>query len=328
MPERLVHLVGSLPFEEDEEAAMRRALDLLGPRLRSLPDGDLGHRNHHRPFADVLTRVPAHELRHHLDFGLVESFTFSYAIFQRLRHEYGRPDLAFQFGVPGALTLALFNLGPLHGLHLRSILEDQLLEECNRIRTLADDVVFQIEVPVELGAVLNTPRALQRLVARTTSQWITRFVGRLLPETRVGIHLCLGGLHSRPFSIDVIDQLVAFSLQLMRTWPPRRSLEYFHVPLTRGDQPPSQDFELYRPLRRLRVGQGTRVIAGFVHEDLDDDAHRKVLAFIEQQLLHTVDVSSACGLGRHSPAVAEVLMRRTARLAGLFQPALRIAATG
>jgi len=41
--QRSVLLVGSMPFESDEEC-MRRALDVVGPYLFSLPDGEIGER--------------------------------------------------------------------------------------------------------------------------------------------------------------------------------------------------------------------------------------------------------------------------------------------
>jgi hypothetical protein len=43
MVTRTAHLVGSLPGR-DPGAAMARDLDLLGPYLRSLPDGETGER--------------------------------------------------------------------------------------------------------------------------------------------------------------------------------------------------------------------------------------------------------------------------------------------
>ena len=44
-------LVGSLPFE-DEEACMRRALELLGPHLIALPDGEIGEKSERFPRGD------------------------------------------------------------------------------------------------------------------------------------------------------------------------------------------------------------------------------------------------------------------------------------
>ena len=58
-------------------------------------------------------------------------------------------------------------------------------------------------------------------------------------------------------------------------------------------------------------------MAGFVHDKLDDDGHDELMASLDDLLGHPVDVASSCGLGRRDRTTADVLMRQTARLAGL-----------
>lgn len=41
MNNRFAHLVGSMPYD-NEEAAMTKALDAIGGHLHSLPDGEIG----------------------------------------------------------------------------------------------------------------------------------------------------------------------------------------------------------------------------------------------------------------------------------------------
>lgn len=370
MEARTAHLVGSLPFS-DEETAMRHAFDTLGPRLVTLPDPEIGRKTAEHPrgerrgwvqwiiesfegnpafemsrpprydettglWADYRAavryrvEVPPHELRRHLDYGLVPYFEQSYAIFRRLRDEYGCRDVRFQFGIPGALALAFFSLGPWQGLRYRQSMDDQLVEECNRICSLAgDDVVLQLELPVELGIVLQTPRPLQRAVARLMTGWINRFVGRLLPHTRLGVHLCFGDLNNRPYTrADDTDPLVLFCRELLRSWPPRRTLEYIHLPLAMANEAPPLTEDFYRPLRKLSVPEETRIIAGIVHEAWDDEDHWKILSMVEENVRRPVGVSSSCGLGRRSPDVALALMQRMARLAGIEQRGGKIAAVG
>ena len=48
---RRVLLVGSLPFD-DEASAMARAMELVGDRLISLPDGEIGGRSDQYPSGD------------------------------------------------------------------------------------------------------------------------------------------------------------------------------------------------------------------------------------------------------------------------------------
>ena len=367
---RTAHLVGSLPFA-DEETAMRLALDTLGPRLATLPDPEIGRKTDLHPKGERLgwvqwiierfegnpafemTKVPRYddasgrwvdyrstarfrvdvpplELRRHLDFGLVDYFEQSYAIFRRLRDEYGLSDLRFQFGIPGSLALALFSVGPWQALRYRQAFDDQLVEECNRICNLAGgDVVLQLELPVELGVVLQTPRPLRRLAARITAGWVARFVGRLLPQARLGVHLCFGDLDNRAYShADSTEPLVVFFKELLRAWPPRRFLDYIHIPLAMANEAPPLDEAFYRPLRMLCVPDETRIIAGMVHEAWDDEDHWNILAMVEENLRRPVGVAASCGLGRRTPEVATALMQRTARLAGLERRGEKIAAVG
>jgi hypothetical protein len=367
---RTAHLVGSLPFS-DEETAMRLALDTLGPRLLTLPDPEVGRKTDLHPNGERLgwiqwmierfegnpafemtkvprydertglwtdyraaarfhVDVPPHELRRHLDLGLVEYFKRSHAIFRRLRDEYGLSEMRFQFGIPGALGIALFGLGPWQAIRYRQAIDDQLVEECNRICSLAgEDVVLQLELPAELGVVLQTPAPLRRAAARLVTGWITRFVGRLLPHTRVGIHACFGDLANRPYRrADDATPLVLFFKELLRTWPPRRSLEYIHIPLAMANEPPPLVEDFYRPLRMLSVPEETRIIAGIVHEAWDDEDHWNVLSMVEEQVRRPVGVSSSCGLGRRSPETAMVLMQRMARLTGLEHHGEKIAVVG
>jgi hypothetical protein len=370
MQARTAHLVGSLPFS-DEETAMRLALETLGPRLVTLPDPEVGRKTDRHPNGERLgwvqwiierfednpafemtkvprydehtglwsdyrsmarfhVDVPPHELRRHLDFGLFEYFEGSYATFRRLREEYGFDHLRFQFGIPGALALGILGLGTLQGFRYRQVIDDQLVEECNRICRLAgEDVVLQLELPVELGVVLQTPAPLRRTVARVVTQWITRFVGRLLPNARVGIHVCFGDLANRPYRrADDTGPLVVFFKELLRTWPPRRALEYLHIPLAMANDAPPLVEEFYRPLRMLSVPEETRIIAGLVHESWDDEDHWNILSIVEEQVRRPVGVSASCGLGRRSPEVAMALMHRTARLAGIERHGEKIAVVG
>jgi hypothetical protein len=370
MQPRTAHLVGSLPFS-DEETAMRLALDTLGPRLATLPDPEVGRKTDVHPNGERLgwiqwmierfegnpafemvkvprcdertglwvdyrsaarfrVDVPPHELRRHLDLGLVDYFESSYAIFRRLRGEYGIPDLRFQFGIPGALALALFGLGPWQAFRYRQAIDDQLVEECNRIRTLAgDDVILQIELPVEFGLVLQTPQPLRRAAARVVTGWISDFVGRLLPNTRVGVHACFGDLANRPYRrTDDTAPLVHFFKALLRTWPPRRPLEYIHIPLAMANEAPPLVEDFYRPLRMLSVPEETRIVAGMVHEAWDDEDHWNILSIVEEQLRRPVGVAASCGLGRRSPEVAMALMQRMARLTGVEHRGEKIAVVG
>lgn len=125
---RAAHLVGSLPGSTARQA-MSTALDILGPYLRSLPDGETGvRRNWIISIIEGLRENPALEVRRdgdwwdydktpqlrirkghrlygaNLDFGHVDAVRDSYPQFEDLRNEHGNVEVVFQQGVPGTST--------------------------------------------------------------------------------------------------------------------------------------------------------------------------------------------------------------------------------
>jgi hypothetical protein len=251
-----------------------------------------------------------------LDFGYEEYFKSSYKLFRRLRNRKRNKNLKFQFGIPGALAISIFSLGFIQGIRSRKIFEDRLAYECNRIyESGGDDILFQIEVPIELGIYIKAPAIIKPLVARWAVGNILSLVNKLNKNARVGIHLCLGDLNNKPFSkIRNVGSLVSFSNELARQWPRDRALDFVHFPLAMGDIPPSVDPAFYSSLKRIVLPPDTRFIAGFVHEGLSEDQEKKILSVIENNLGRTVDVSSSCGFGRRTPEVTERLLKDTSSL--------------
>ena len=71
----------------------------------------------------------------------------------------------------------------------------------------------------------------------------------------------------------------------------------------------------YRSLGRLELPAGSRLVAGFVHEDPTIESLETRLATIETARRSPVDVATACGLGRRSPQIADELIQRCVHLA-------------
>ncbi|MFC4112779.1 hypothetical protein [Nonomuraea zeae] len=110
--------------------------------------------------------------------------------------------------------------------------------------------------------------------------------------------------------------MVSMVESLLRAWPRGRPLEYVHVPLAAGDQPPPVEPGFYRALESLAASPpDTRFAAGLVHEVQEPDDQRKILHAVERLLSRTVDVSPACGLGRRSPQDARLVLERAVALA-------------
>lgn len=340
MTGRGAHLVGSLPGATAEEA-MSDALDRLGPSLRSLPDGETGHRRNwiihiieamrDHPDLELVKdgdwsdydRIPRFKVGkgHHLygaslDFGHVAAVEESLAAFQVLRSKAGRDDLPFQVGVPGDFDMAVFTLGPRGALRHKRAFTEATLSEIRRIQTLTDgDAVFQLEVPAELVFVAGTPRPGQAAMARLLGGRIAALASGAAPGTRFGIHLCLGDMNHRALGrMDDAAPLVLLSNAINRAWPDGRTLEFVHAPFAAADDPPPVDLAFYRPLARLELPRGVRFIAGIAHEDQPLSAQLSIRSAIDAEVGHPVDISTSCGLGRREPAAARAALERIAAL--------------
>lgn len=332
---RRVHLVGSWPAATADDA-MREMAQRCGAVLTSLPDGETGERarwiadiaeslrthpdlevrrdGHWTSYDDVLDfRVRrGHRLRgRDLDLQHVEPHRTGRLVLDALRAEAAVPaDLTYQVGLPGDLDLATFLMGRRGGLVHRRAFTDALLSEIEQIYSVdGSEVVFQLELPLELVLVATAPRALRPALARWLAAGITEFAHRAPAGARFGLHLCLGDLQHRALAHPA-DTGPAATLAdaIARRWPAGRPLDYVHVPLAAGEEPPSLDPRAYEPLGRLRLPVGTRLIAGFLHERRSSQEHRSILAAVETAIGHDVDVAASCGLARrgHDAAVATV----------------------
>ncbi|HEX8819881.1 MAG TPA: hypothetical protein VF794_08165 [Archangium sp.] len=340
---RNIHLVGSLPFDSTAEA-MEAALTQLGERLRSLPDGETGaRRNWIMERVESFRRHPDLELvregdwssydktpvfgirRGHalrgesLDLGYMAAFEAGYPLFLERRRALGltSAELAYQVGIPGDFDVALFTLGPKGPFLHREPFTEATLRELREIHARGgQDVVFQLEVPAELIFTTRMPGLLQEPMARFLAAGISRLAARSPEGARFGLHLCLGDLNHRALGrMRDVSPLVRLSNAVVRSWPAGRSLDYVHVPLAGGIEPPPVEPAFYEPLRRMRLPSRTRFIAGFVHEKQPLEEQRRVLALLEGLVGRTVDVAASCGLGRRERGAALANLERAATLA-------------
>jgi hypothetical protein len=341
---RRAHLVGAWPGRNPEHA-METALDHLAPFLDRMSDGETGDRSlwvtsgidtfRANPDVEMLhdgtwtsyedtarwavreggTLDPANIRLHYRN-----AFERSYPAFQVLRERYDRPDLRFQVGIPAPMDLAVYTFGPaaFGDPSIGAACAEATLREVAEIAARADDdVVFQIETVLALVAAAREPEpAAQAEVARQFAGGLTDFVARAPEGTHWGIHLCLGDFHHRAYgNMTDTGALVALANALAAGWPVGRTLDYIHVPFAAASEPPVVDEAFYAPLRQLRLPDDVRLVAGFLHEKLDHEAHKALMARIEEHVGRRVDIAAACGLGRRDdPNEAFLAMRETTAL--------------
>lgn len=355
MTNRSTLLVGSMPFE-NEEQCMRRALEMLGPQLFSLPDGEIGEKSAQFPEGnriawvmsaiEVLTadrdswkvvresvRGPdgmpidydhlpqlkpkrsTSELPQHVRLGYDRFFERSYPLFKELRREYEQPHLKFQLGIPTGLAMGFAFASKLDWLRYTSAFNTVLAREVNQALAQAGDDLI---VQLELPPEVYAAYLLPKPLHRLALRSVLDLVGKITPGAQIGLHLCLGDLRNEAVvHPKTLDKLVAFSNRLAAAWPATHRLVYVHYPFAEGAVPPRLEADYYRPLGDIRLPTGTRFVAGFVHEGLSLDDNKRVLAAIEQARGQTVDLAASCGLGRRTPAQAEQVLDLTRTLAML-----------
>jgi hypothetical protein len=213
-----------------------------------------------------------------------------------------------QVGVPGYLDMALFTFGPLGAIrHARRFLA-AVADQITRIA--APDVVFQLEVPAALIAV--APGPLRRPMAAFMAHLVTRQVARAPQGSRFGVHLCLGDLGHRALrQLRDATPLVLLANAIVRGWPADRSLDYVHLPMSGGDQPPPTTPDFYAPLRRLH---SMPLIAGIAHELQEPADQLRVRDLVEAAAGRQVDIATSCGLGRRTPEAAELAVQAMRKL--------------
>ena len=337
---RSAHLVGSLPGGTARQA-MSTALDIVGPYLRSLPDGETGaRRNWVISIVEGLRENPALEVRRdgdwsdydktpqlrirnghrlygaNLDFGHVEAVQDSYPEFQKLRSEHGNPELVFQQGVPGDFDLAMFTLGMAGALRHRRPFTESTLREVHGVRAISGPgTIFQIEVPVELVLLAKAPPRVRPRLAKVLSRSITGLAAASPPGTRFAVHLCLGDMNNRAFgTMRDVSPLVLLANAITSTWPAGHPLEVLHAPFAAADNPATTTANFYEPLAELRLPAGVRFAAGFVHEAQQLGRQRQIRDLIESRLAREVMIAAACGLGRRDEPTGRANLERTAEL--------------
>jgi hypothetical protein len=342
MRERAAHLVGSIPAADTVEA-MRLALELLGPALRSMPDGEPGARRNwilhiiesFRAHPDLelrrdgdwssYKRVPVFGVRKghrltadSLELGYAAAYAESFEKFRELRQQAGLPGLSFQVGLPCDFDLAMFTLGPVGALRWSSVFREALLRELRQLHAQGGaDMVFQVEAPVELVMVSQAPAVLQPALASFLASRLAGLARGAPVGARFGMHLCLGDLnHEALGRMKDARPIAALVAALVRAWPEDRPLELIHVPFAAGEGTAPTDARFYAPLAGLKLPERTRFVAGLVHERWTAEETRPVLHLVERALGRRVDVSAACGLGRRSRDAAVRTMRTTMELCG------------
>lgn len=315
------HLVGSLPLANCE-AVFRTASDVLGRRLRRIPDGETGERSNWIGWQfEVLASNPGLELvRANDDEGAYgarprfrlapgqdpQSFEFgplgyaraalaSFEEFTRLRRAGGLGEgVRFQVCLPTPIAPILAYVVSDAQAVLEPAYERQLLRELDAVLDAIphDDVAIQWDTALEF-AVLE---GLIHAPFLATDDRITERLIRLgdhVPEgVELGYHLCYGDAGHRHFK-EPEDTSKLVSVANAVAAGLRRRLDWVHlpVPIDRTDD------AYFAPLSSLRLADTTQLYLGLIHA-ADGESGARARIATAQQIVPRFGVATECGLGR------------------------------
>ncbi len=352
MSNREALLVGSMPFNNEEEA-MRLALEELGSAMWALPDGEIGEKTDLFPRGKRAAWVqaaidicandtenwqlvrdatrnadgfpidydngerlkpkrPVSEMHNHLNLRYHEYFMESYPIFKRLREERGMPNLKMQVGIPSGLGVAFGMLSPFDALRYSKAFNRRLAWETNEILKVGgDDVIIQIEVPAEVAMAQRLPSFLVSLPVNN----MMTLIRAIDPSAKLGVHLCFGDLNNQALTKPkTLTKAVHFTNKMIAAWPSTHNLSYIHFPLAEASDPPTLDAAYYAPLKDIKLPQGVKFVAGFIHEKRTLDESMQILKTIEDARGEKVAVACSCGMGRRPREVGEQILKITSQI--------------
>lgn len=333
-------LVGSINLP-DAETTFRAAADILGDRLKRIPDGEVGDRFHWIVFqADILGTVDGLErvgdepvYIRHLDsrglriadgvdpatlvlpsLGYANAALESWTLFRTLRDASEIPATTrFQVSLPTPAAVVGAFFGRADQAAIEPVYAAALYRELDAILAGIphDSLAIQWDTAVEFGLIEFAGYGTA-FDAWFDDVWIgvieraAEQAGRVPVGVELGFHFCYGDAGEQHF-FEPTDtaNLVKFARLLFATAP--RHIDWIHLPVPIG----RDDDAYFAPLEDLAVPAGTEVYLGLVHrEDGAEGARRR--ATTASRHFAAFGVATECGCGR-APEDATIPLLETHR---------------
>lgn len=337
-------LVGSVNYD-DAETTMRTAAEMLGSRLRRIPDGEVGKRFHWIMFQpDVLGEaegierigdepipfkagIDARPLRiadgtdaagiRLPSLGYADAAIESYATFVRLQEDGVIPGgTRFQVSLPTPVAVVTSFFFGDDRAAIAPVYTAALLGELDRI--VADipheDLAIQWDVASEMGVIEAAPA-----FGRVMDVWwegdpfpglvaqLADLIDAVPADVEVGVHLCYGDVAEKHF-FEPTDagNLVRYANAVISA--SARKITWLHLPV-----PIERDDEAYfAPLAELAYDG--ELYIGLVHrEDGAEGARRRIA--VAQRFVPEFGVATECGIGRAPEGTTEGILQTHAEVA-------------
>src|SRR5882757_10321376 len=326
-----VHFVGTIPLA-DAEQVFRTTTELLGDRLRRLPDGETTRSGwvasqvpvlaRHPDIVHVVVDVPGHGERPFFrprpgldaaaldlgDIGYAGYARDSYALFSRLRSEGVIPrGVRFQVNLPTPLAIASITAQPDVAPVLEAAYQRALLRELAQIlETIPpSDLAVQWDIAIELlmiEGVALTPPWFDDVWGGVLER-IARLSAPVLEAIELGLHLWYGDFQHRRL-VDLDDASVLVELANRLVGAIGRHVDFVHLPV-RGDVDPAT---YLAPLSGLRLEDNTELYLGLITDDGGAEGASARIAAARRHV-DTFGVATECGMGRRPPEAVLPLLR-------------------
>jgi hypothetical protein len=337
---RAIHLVGSVPLA-NSEAVFRAAAQILGPRIKRMPDGETGARGDWVQWLTHLLRshpqfelpggsidyTATRDLRHYFRvkrgidpatvrfgaLGYAESARESYAVFSRLVAEGAIPATArFLVAMPTPLAFLQVLIAPDQRAALEKTYFESVMEEVAALAAVvpAEKLAIQWDTVFEL-LILEGVR--QSRIDDTREGLIERLcrLGAAVPAAvELGYHFCYGDMnHKHSLEPPHMGAMVDLANDLARALP--RRVDFLHMPVPRG----RDDDAYFAPLSRLALSPRTELYLGLVHFTDGVEGTRRRMA-TASRVRPDFGIATECGFGRRAPETVGRLLEIHAEAAG------------
>lgn len=342
IPHRPVLLTGSVPLP-DAATVMTVASEILGARLKRIPDGETGARSKFITFqAPILGAAPqfvtgllgpqsewgpngelppkiiqlkpgASGTPTYGPLGYAAAAIESYATFARLKGS-GKigADARFQVGLPTPMgVIATFMPEDAQRI-AEPPYESRMLAEIDEICRVVpqSELAIQWDIPTEVAvwegcATAYFPDARHGMVER-----LVRLMRRAPQGVEQGLHVCYGDISHKHFKEPDAGVVAALVKAVVAAYG--RPLDYVHLPVPHH----WTDAEFFAPLTGLVPACAREIYLGLVHRT-DGIAGAKKRMAAASEHLPAFGVGAACGLGRRSPAIIGELLRLHGEVADL-----------
>ncbi|KAL6715502.1 hypothetical protein ACLMJK_006463 [Lecanora helva] len=322
-----VHLVGSLPYDTEEEAFILSS-QALPNRLLRIPDGETGSRQkfiawqsfvfptqvlgpiHRRgkPLEDTDFDYTLDDIEHT---GYDKAAIKSYQTFSKLKIEGTIPQATrFQVSIPTPINTCFTHVDYRYRGQVESLYMQRLIQDLESLQSAipAKDLAIQIDMAMEFAYLEYDKGRLKNPLFKPhfskvedhILERVTQLASSIGPEVQLGFHLCYGDRECQHFiQPEDASLLVSIANNIVKRVGVSHPIKWIHMPVPKD----RLDVTYFAPLKGLEIG-GTELFLGLAHAN-DMEGTKERMKVAQSVYGRPFGISTECGLGRMTVKDAE-----------------------